>query len=139
DFIAGTCLEDGSRQTNVIVKIALCLGDAKMAPEDGGGKIFRARLAVASGDRDDLQSQRSAIVGSQLLVGDERIVNAKQAGPRWHLAAPFCFHHCSDRAAPERLFNELMAIKVITAQGDEEIARSRRARIGADGTDNHPI
>ncbi len=54
DLVAGGGLEHGLRQTDVVVEIAFGFGDPKTMPQDGGGKILRARFAVAPGNGDDL-------------------------------------------------------------------------------------
>ena len=52
DFVPRRCLQDRSGQPNVIIEISFRLRNSKTAAQHRRAKIFGARLAVASGNRD---------------------------------------------------------------------------------------
>ena len=53
DFVVLARLQHRARETDMVVEVAFRFGDPETAAENGGGEIFRARFAVASGDGDD--------------------------------------------------------------------------------------
>ena len=49
----------------MIVEIPFGLGDPKSSREHRSGEILRARLAIASSDREDFQCERPPVIGCQ--------------------------------------------------------------------------
>ncbi len=78
DFILGSRFQNRAWQAYVIVEIAFGFGDPKSSREHRRGEIFRARFAVASGDREDFQRERLPVIGCERLVGLQRIGRAKK-------------------------------------------------------------
>jgi hypothetical protein len=68
NFILGSRFQNCAWQAYVIVEIPFGLGDPKSSREHRRGEILRARLAIASSDRDHAQSERSPVIRSEFLV-----------------------------------------------------------------------
>ena len=78
DFVLRSCLQNRPRKTDVIVEIAFGLGDAEFSRQNRCGKIFRARLAVAAGNREHLEWKRFSIIRSQILIGAQCVSRANE-------------------------------------------------------------
>ena len=137
DFILGSRLENCTRQANVIIEIAFRLCDPETPGQNRGREILRACLAIATGDRDDLQTQRAAVVGGDLLIGQQRVRHAQKREIGRSLAAPFRLHDRTNGTVHEGIVDELVAVKVLSRQRDEQVAGPGRARVRTEMIDRH--
>ena len=135
DLVLGTGRQNGLRKSDVIVEIAFRLRDAKSTRERRGDKIFRAGLAVAARDGDDLERQRSSVVRGHCLIADQGVGDANQSESLRRRALPILLDHRARRAAFIGLLDKLVAIEIFAAQRHKEIAGLQRARVGADPRD----
>ena len=135
DFVFRVCRQHGAGQADVIVEIAFRLGDAKLPRQGRRHKILGAGLAVAAGDRDHFQRQGRAVVRGQRLITDQGVGDADQGEAGRRRALPILLDHGPGRAALDRLLDKLVAVEVVAAQRDEQIARLKRARVRADPRD----
>ena len=132
DFIPRCGLQNCSRQADVIVEISFRFRDSKSAGEHRCSKIFRARLAVASGDRDHLQRERFSVIGREILVRLQRVACANKREILRNFPVPIRVNDRASRTACCDGFDEIVSIEIFTAQRDEQFAGLNRSRIGAD-------
>ena len=78
DLVLRCRLQNRPRKTDVIVEIPFCFRDPEARAENGGDEILRRRFAVAAGDGDDFERKRFSVTRRDLLVGDQRIVDAEE-------------------------------------------------------------
>ncbi len=76
DLVLRRRLEHGARKSDVIVEVAFRPGHMKTPPENGRGKIFRARFSIAPGDRQNAKRERFPIVRGEVLVGLQSVFDA---------------------------------------------------------------
>jgi hypothetical protein len=119
----------------VIVEIAFGFGDPKSSRQHRGGEIFRARLAVASGDREDFQREGPAVIGCKRLVGLQRVGRPQKCEIVRNISIPV---RVNDRACAARfckLFDKIVSVEIFSAQCDEQFTRFNRTRVGANLVD----
>ena len=107
----------------MIVEIAFCLRDPEARAEDGGDEILRAGFAVAAGDGDDFERKRFSVTRRDLLVGDQRVVDAKERKIRRSFTGPIAVHHRAGGAALDGSVDESVSVEILPAQRHEQIAR----------------
>src|SRR6266851_607597 len=124
----------------MIVEIAFSLGDSKFSRQDGCCEIFGAGFAVASGDRENFDQERASIIRSEVLKGAQsifcsdnrefvrqfRVIGSVRYADRAPRRGVRTFPaEIDNRAEGTRFcggFNELVAVEILTAQGDKELA-----------------
>ncbi len=123
DFILRRRLQNGARKADVIVEVALSFGDAKFSTEDRSGKILRARLAVASGDRQDFERKRFPVVRGQVLIGlPECLLTRITVNLSGTFPVQVTIDNRAGGAGFDGVFNEFVSIEIFAAQGDEQFA-----------------
>ena len=136
-FILGSGFQNGAWQPNVIVEIAFGFRDAKFSREDRRGEILRARLAVASGDREYLQPKQTPVICSNLLIRLQRIDRSDERKIFWNMPVPVAIHERTRGARFGGGFDEIVCIEIFPVQRHEQFTGFNRARIGADFIDHH--
>ena len=116
----------------MIVEIPFGLGDPKSSREHRRGEILRARLAIASSDREDFQRERPPVIGCQRLVGLQRIGRTQKYEIVRNIARPVEINERACSAGFCTGFDKIVAFEIFAAQCDEQFARLNRAGIGAD-------
>ena len=136
-FILESGLQNGAWQANMIVEIAFGFRDAKFSREDRRGEILRARLAVASGDREYLQPKQTPVICSNLLIRLQRIDRSDERKIFWNMPVPVAIHERTRGARFGGGFDEIVCIEIFPVQRHEQFTALNRARIGADFIDHH--
>ena len=135
NFILGSRFQNCAWQAYVIVEIPFGLGDPKSSREHRRGEILRARLAIASSDREDFQRERPPVVGCQRLVGLQRIGRTQKCEIVRNIARPVEINERACSAGFCTGFDKIVAFEIFAAQCDEQFTRLNRAGIGADLVD----
>ena len=103
----------------MIVEIAFRLGDAKLSRQNRRGEIFRARLPVASSDGDYFQPERPTVIGSNLLVGVQRLARPNEHEIFRNIPVPVLINEGTSRARFCSGFDEIVSIEIFASQRDE--------------------
>src|SRR5262249_51257281 len=135
DFVLGSRFQNCAWQTYVIVKISFGFGDAKSSREYCRREILRARLSVASSDRQDFHCKRSPVIGCQGLVGLEGIGRTEKCEIVWHIDDPFEINERACTAGFCTGCDKIVALKIFATQCDEQFTRLNCAGICADLVD----
>ena len=106
----------------MIVEVALSFGHPETATEDRCCKIFRARLAIASGDRQDSNGKRFPVVRGNGLVSLQSVFDANDREVVWNLSLPAKIDNRARGAGFHSGFDEFVSIEIFPAQGDEQFA-----------------
>ena len=134
DLVAAARAQHRERESDVVVEIPLGLRDLEVSTEHARGEILRARLAVRSCERHDLQGEAAAIRGCELLKRTERVGDDDHAEVRRQPLGRMPDDR-RERAALRRLRHEFVRVESFPAQRDEKIAGLERTRIRADALD----
>ena len=106
----------------MVVKISFRLCRPKFPREHRCGEIFRARLAVATSDRENSKRQRFPIIGRDALIRLECIAHPNQGERLRHLLFPIRIDNRAHRAGFSGRFDKLVPIKIFAAQSEEQFA-----------------
>src|SRR4029077_12659240 len=117
-------------QTYVIVEVSLGLGDPKSSCEHRRSEILCTGLAIAAGDCEDFQAERSPVIGCQRLVCLQRISRPEKNEIVRNIARPVAINQRACGASFCTGFDEIMTVKIIAAQCDEQFTPLNRAGIG---------
>jgi hypothetical protein len=119
DFMVRSRFQDGSRKTNVIVKVPFCFCDPKTAGKNGRSEIFRTGFAVASSYRNDFERQGPPVVGGKLLIGLQSIFRANEREGVWKFSLPIGLHDRPSRTGFCDGFNEIVPVEIFAAQSNK--------------------
>src|SRR4029450_3518485 len=115
DFMVRSRFQNGSRKTNVIVKVPFCFCDPKTAGQNGRSKIFSTGFAVASSYGNDFERQGPPVVGGKLLVGMQSIFRANEREGVWKFPLPIELHDCPSCTRFCDGFNEIGPVEIFAA------------------------
>ncbi len=118
----------------MVVEIGLGCDDAKTFGKHGGGKILRARFAIAARDGDDFEREAAAVGSGNSLERLQRIGGADEGEIRHHFRRQL-LDHSTDRPARRRIGEEFVTVEFFPAQRHEQLAARNRARVGRDAGD----
>ena len=98
-------------------------------------RLLRPGLADRAGDRDDLRGRAPAGRGAEAAHGIEHVRHDEErAGPA-ELGGALFRDHRRRRALGQRAAHEAVAVMNVALDGEEELARLKRARIDRDAGD----
>ena len=106
----------------MIVKVGFRFGHVKTPSENGRGKIFRARFAIAPGDRQDTKRQRFPVVRGQVLVGLQSVFDANDRDALRSFPAPPKIDNHAGGAGFVGGCDEFVSIEIFAAQSDKQFA-----------------
>ena len=69
---------------------------------------------------------------SDLLIGAQGVIHHHRGQLLGHITSPVAGHQRTSHANTDSRFEEIVAIKALTAQRDEQIPRLQRTAVGAD-------
>ena len=128
-------LQNAQWQTNVIVKIALGGADLVLGGHHTAGQILGRRLAIRTGDAEDKGLVPGTIVACQLLEAGEGVGDMDHGAGQGVPALRQPANHHGGGSGFRDLAQEVVAVELLTLQGDEEIARGDVARVRGDAGD----
>ena len=120
DFVVGRRFQNSAGQSNMVIEVALCFGDAKFPTEDRGRKILCACLSIAAGDGENFDRKRSPIIGGQILIGEQSVLRANDRERGWNFSVPLKIDNRSGRPGLSGRFHEFVAVEIFTSQGNEK-------------------
>src|SRR5439155_26574654 len=115
NFILGSRFQNCAWQTDVVVEIAFGPGDLESSRQHGRSKILCARLAIASGDREDFQRERPPVMCCEHLVGLQRIGRPEKCEIVRNTAPPVEINESAWSAGVCTGFDKLVAIEIFAA------------------------
>ncbi|EXI77992.1 MAG: hypothetical protein AW12_03079 [Candidatus Accumulibacter sp. BA-94] len=133
-------LEQGERQTDVVVEVAL--GGQHRAVEsdlqDARDHLLGGGLAIAAGHRQQRQREAIAPVGRQRTQRQAGLGNPKQGQTSDQQAiGAVCRHHRGSGATRHRRGEVVVAVEMLAAQGDEQLARGNCPTVGRHAAEGH--
>src|SRR5436305_9585532 len=123
----------------MIIEVALRFSDAEFSTQHRCRKILCARLAVASGDREDFDRKRSSIIGREILVSEQRVVRSNDSKVLRQSPFPGETDNRAGRAGFGDLLDKFVAIEILTAKSHEKLALPNGSRISADSFDRNAL
>ncbi len=134
-----TQLEQGQRQSDVVVQVALgrqhTLGRAaEMCAQDRRAHFLDRGLAVAAGDAQERNRETAAPGGGELAQREARVIHRDQRQAGVGLGPDACDHGAGGPLG-QHLAHVVVAVEALALQCDEQHAGDHGARIGADGVE----
>ncbi len=130
-------LEEGERDADVVVQVALGGDGAEFLAQHRGDHLLGAGLPAAAGDGDDPGHVGTAVGGAEFLQRDEGIGDGDEAEILRQRLLGQPRDHCRDGSGGGRLRDEAVAVEPFPAQGEEAIAGLEGAAIGVEAADGN--
>src|ERR1700736_6065285 len=120
DFVVRCRLQNGARQSDMVIKVPLRLGDAKFSTKDRGSKILRACFSVAAGNGENFDGKRFPVIRGQILIREQSVLRPNDRELGWNFSSPLKIDDRAGGPGFSGRFDKLVAVEIFTSQGDEK-------------------
>ncbi len=122
--------QQGEREAELVVQVALGLETGTHHGQDRGAHLLRGGLAVAAGNRDHRSREGAAVTGGQAPQRSGGVIDRHDRAVRGNLwKLRLVPHEQSPCARVHSLLQELVGIKALSPNRDEEIAFTEAASV----------
>src|SRR5262249_14849136 len=135
-LVVGRELQEGERQSPLVVERGFWLQHAPARAEDRGDHLLRRRLAVGAGHRNDGDGEALTVVRGDVAEGAGGVLEEDEGHAGGDRVGDVV-HDQTRRAATRCLRHEVVAVETMTLDGEEGLADPQGTGVDRDTTDGH--